>query len=110
MFIEININGLKAYGLSWYASSEEYMSLRKKTLFILSLIFVCLAVFLYSFSKTILLKGFADIERQISNQSLHQLMNILSLNISSLNSQIKNWAAWDETYDFIENPDNGFAE
>jgi len=78
------------------------MSLRKKTLIIISLTFLGLMVTLYFASRLILLGSFAQLEQQNMRQHVARVLNALSDELTALNITAGDWAAWDETYAFAE--------
>ena len=78
------------------------MTLRKKTLLIISVTFLSLAVILYFISQHILLDSFTKLEEQNTRQNVERVLRALSNELYSLESIVGDWAAWDDTYAFIE--------
>lgn len=86
------------------------MTLRNKSLIVISFTLLCLILFFYSVSSTIITGGFSQIEEQ------HVIMNVdratmsISDDISGLSGEVGDWASWDDAYEFIENADPGYKE
>jgi diguanylate cyclase (GGDEF)-like protein/PAS domain S-box-containing protein len=81
---------------------EKDMTLRKKTLILLSTALLILIVVLYVISKTVILKSYASLEEQNTRAHVQLVLKTLSANISAQESKTGDWANWDDTYDFIK--------
>ncbi len=86
------------------------MTLRKKTLYIISITFVSLIVILYFISQNILLDGLAEIEEENTHQNVERALSALSNDLSSLEATSGDWASWDDTYAFIEDVNTDYIE
>jgi sensor domain CHASE-containing protein len=84
------------------------MSLRKKTLITIGLTIVSLIVILYTTSRIILLGSFAALEEQNTSRNVEQALNALSKELSLLSATNGDWAAWDDTYIFIEDANEDY--
>ncbi|WP_340643586.1 CHASE4 domain-containing protein [Phormidium pseudopriestleyi] len=62
---------------------------------------------IYLSSSTLLLAGFAKFEQQDTARNVKRAVDVLSDEIDKLSFTANDWAAWDDTYAFIEdeNPD-----
>ncbi len=62
---------------------------------------------IYLSSSTLLLAGFAKFEQQDTARNVKRAVDVLSDEIAKLSFTANDWAAWDDTYAFIEdeNPD-----
>ncbi len=78
------------------------MSLRRKLLVSIGLILAVLLVLLYFAASAILTSSFADLEEQLILQDVNRALRILETEVLNLNRLLRDWAAWDETYAFIE--------
>lgn len=78
------------------------MTLRKKALIIIGVTFACLVVSLYFMSRMVLLRGFSDLEERYVRRDLKRVLGALSDEIVTLDTMVFDWAAWDDTYAFIE--------
>jgi len=85
------------------------MSLRKKTLIIVSLTIVTLVAILYGASEIILLTGFSKLEDQHIRNNVEQVVDSLHSDVSHLDSTTEDWAAWDDTYAFIDGKNNNYV-
>ncbi|MCR4408161.1 MAG: PAS domain S-box protein, partial [Anaerolineae bacterium] len=86
------------------------MTLRKKTLFIVSATIIALFVILYSASQVILLRGMAELEERITRQNVQRAVNTITDDLATLDATAGDWAPWDDTYYFIEDVNNGYIE
>lgn len=86
------------------------MALRKKTLIMISVTLTCLIVILYAASKITLLGSFVQLEEQNSRQNVERVLDALFYNLSVLNSEVGDWAGWDETYTFVEDANDDYVK
>ncbi len=77
------------------------MSLRKKTLFLLSVIFILFVFVLVLFSQIYLEKSYEDLEYQYILKNMNQAVSGLNEQVDHLSAQALDWANWDDTYDFM---------
>lgn len=83
------------------------MNLREKTLIIIGITLVCLVAVLYSISQVIVMGSFVELEEENTHQNVERVLKSLSNDLAMMSSTANDWAAWDDTYTFIEdgNPD-----
>jgi sensor domain CHASE-containing protein/two-component sensor histidine kinase len=86
------------------------MKLRKKTLIIISFTLISLIVILYAASQIILLRSFVALEEQDTHQNVERVQSALASEISNLDAFNYDWAAWDDTYDFIQDSNEDYIE
>ncbi|OQW93413.1 MAG: hypothetical protein BWK79_11265 [Beggiatoa sp. IS2] len=86
------------------------MTLRKKTLLMVGTALVGLVILLFSFSSTILLKGFTQLERKIAEKNVNRVVNLLSEELNSLGVEAADYAFWDDAYRFMQTLDKTFTE
>jgi PAS domain S-box-containing protein len=86
------------------------MTLRKKTLIIIGAILISLIAILYAVSQSILMDSFLELEEQNTQKNVGRAQNALSDDISSLVTMTRDWATWDDTYNFIENANTEYIE
>jgi len=60
-----------------------------------------LILILYVVVQIILLGSFAELEKRFASQSVERAMIALSGEIAALDTIVLDWAAWDDSYDFI---------
>ncbi|MGD8505923.1 MAG: CHASE4 domain-containing protein, partial [Candidatus Bathyarchaeota archaeon] len=85
------------------------MNLRKKTLIIISVTIISLIAILYVASQTILLGGFAVLEEQDTHKNVERVQSALSAELSNLDAFVHDWAAWDDTYAFIQDANEDYV-
>lgn len=86
------------------------MKLHRKALITIGVTLVSLIVVLYATSQIILLGGFAELEEQNTYQNVERAISALSDELSTLNAMTYDWAAWDDTYTFIEDVNDGYIK
>jgi PAS domain S-box-containing protein len=77
------------------------MSLQKKTLLITGLTLLCLIALLYAISYNLLLGSFAELEEQTTRRNVERVLSALAEDLSTLEATLGDWAAWDDTYNFV---------
>ena len=86
------------------------MTLRNKSLIIIGLTLLCLILFFYSVSSTIMTGNLNQIEQNQAIKNVDSAEMSISDDISSLNGIVGDWAAWDETYEFIDDSNPKYIE
>jgi PAS domain S-box-containing protein len=86
------------------------MTLRQKTLIIISVTLLCLLIALDFSLSTIWLNGFAQIELQQTSENVERVTEALANDLEQLNITAGGWAAWNETYDFVENVNDRYIQ
>jgi PAS domain S-box-containing protein len=88
----------------------KHMTLRRKTLLIIGVTLVGLIVILDASSQIILLGGFAELEEQSTRRDVERTLDALINDLAELNSKAGDWAAWDDTYAFIEDANDEYVK
>ncbi len=78
------------------------MSLKTKVLLIISAVFICAMGLIYAFSRLIFIRGLKEIEEQNTSVQVEQAVGVLTYLINDLEADTADWAAWDDTYEFIQ--------
>lgn len=78
------------------------MTLRKKTLAIVSLVVLSLILILYAISRFVLLDNFKKLEEENTRRNVARVADAIYANLSNLNITAGDWSAWDDTYAFIQ--------
>ena len=78
------------------------MTLRQKTLAIILATMVGLLVLLYVGYSATVLRGFELLEQQDAGVNVERVLAYLASQTRNLSLQIKDWAHWDDTYQFIQ--------
>jgi len=86
------------------------MTLRKKALTIIGATTICLIVTLYVIVRGIILSGFAQVEEEYVEHHVQMALNALHDEVSALDTTTYDWAAWDDTYAFIQDANRHYIE
>lgn len=86
------------------------MTLRKKTLIIISITFLGLITALYFIAQNFLFDNLLKVEANNTHQNVNRVLNALSSELSFMESMTADWAAWDDTYAFIEDANEEYIE
>ena len=78
------------------------VKLRWKTLGIVVITIVSLVGILFIVSQIIMQKGVADMEQKITSQDINRVLETIDNELSNLNATTLDYAAWDDTYAFIQ--------
>ena len=78
------------------------MKLREKTLTIAGITLVGLIIILYVTSQVIIKSSFLKLEEEYTRENVERVLNAVSDSILTMNSTASDWAAWDDTYAFVE--------
>lgn len=85
------------------------MSLRIKTLMTIGAVTLCLLVALYIPAALILPASFAALEQHHMDHDLVQVAAILDNEAAALALTAQDWAAWDDTYQFVEDGNQAYV-
>jgi len=85
-------------------------SLRGKTLLIIILAMVGLVGGLYSISRVVLLRGFANLEEDFARENLKQASSAVNNELDTLERTTSEYAAWDQTYAFLHGKNPGYPK
>ena len=86
------------------------MTLRKKTIVIVGATLVGLILILFAVSQGIMLSSFSQLETKDTSKNVERALGALSDDTSSLVTMTRDWAVWDDTYNFIENGNKEYIE
>ena len=78
------------------------MTIRTKALIIIGVSLLCMAGIIYATSRVTFMRGLEEIEERYTSRDVEQVVSTLSYIISDLETDTADWAAWDDTYAFIE--------
>ena len=81
------------------------LTLRAKSLALIGLLLVSLTVLLYAFSHTVLLDSFEKLEHDSIQRNTQRVLNVLDNELANVDTLGRDWAAWDDTYAFVEDLD-----
>ncbi|KJH71035.1 EAL domain-containing protein [Aliterella atlantica] len=86
------------------------MTLRKKTLLLISITLSCLIAVMYVTSTTLLMKGFERVEVQSTRENVQRVVDAYNEKLTKLSLMNEDWAEWDSTYRFIENRNSTYIQ
>lgn len=86
------------------------MTLRKKILAVIGLTFLIGVAFFYGITSRIIFGSFLDLEEQNTETNVRRALDALAKDIEGLESTGADWAAWNETRDFVMNGNREYIE
>ena len=78
------------------------MTLRRKTLAIIGITFIGLVIGMYVTSQAIVLNSFSQEEGKDVLRDMERVRGALADQLSALEGTTRDWAIWDDTYEYIE--------
>src|SRR4051812_38593525 len=84
------------------------MTLRRKTILIMTLTLLGLILLLYMVFRMIMLDSYSSLEQQVTLRDLDRARNSLQNDIDALGHSIHDWSSWDDTYQFVQDENSGF--
>lgn len=78
------------------------MTIRKKALLAITVIFVGLIVILFVISRFVLLENLNKLEKDNTSRDVERVLNVWAYTVSDLVSTTTDWSSWDDTYAFLE--------
>jgi sensor domain CHASE-containing protein len=72
--------------------------------------FISLIIIQYTASQMIFLNSFAAHEEEETNENMERIRSALFDGLSYLDSYVYDWAAWDDTYAFIQDLNEDYIE
>ncbi|HEX5691655.1 MAG TPA: CHASE4 domain-containing protein, partial [Roseiflexaceae bacterium] len=95
---------------SWGANTARPTTLRTRTLLIVLTTLLGLIVVLYLPVRFLLLDSYLSIEEQDVRNNTERALNALADELSALSRTAGDYAAWDDTYDFMQSGDPSYVE
>jgi PAS domain S-box-containing protein len=86
------------------------MTVARKMVLLLLVIFVLLSASLFGFHRYIILEGFSGLEFKEAAQDLDRAILAIEVQAERLGLTCWDWAAWDHTYEFIQDKNALFIE
>ncbi len=77
---------------------------------IFALVFISLILIQYAASQLIFLNSFATLEEQDTNKNIERARSALLVELDNLDTYTYDWAAWDDTYTFIQDVNEDYIE
>ena len=85
------------------------MTLRRKTILIMTVTLLGLVLLLYLVFRMIMLDSYSSLEQHITLRNLDRARNSLQNEIDALGRSIHDWSSWDDTYQFAQDDNSDFA-
>jgi sensor domain CHASE-containing protein len=86
------------------------MDLRRKLLIIVGVTLVCTLIAFYAITHGIVLGAFVSLEERNTQQNMNRFMNLLSEDLSSIDTMVRAWAPRDDTYTFLRDGNLQYIE
>jgi two-component system cell cycle sensor histidine kinase/response regulator CckA len=93
------VRRLRKLGLRW-----GNLTLRQKTILISAATVLGLIAIAIVVSQTILMASYAKLEKQYTAKDVERALHLLQEEVAGLATVTNDWATWDDTYRFIEEP------
>ena len=86
------------------------MTLRTRVLWLLFAAFTASAACQYAIGRLVIYPRFLELDRAQATQNLERAIQALQREIDALIPSINDWAAWDDTYHFVQDHNQGFID
>lgn len=86
------------------------MKLRQKTLLVIGATLVGMVGVFYVAASTILLRAIEQAEEQSNRQAIQGVLNVLDQEKEDFDQRFLDWAAWDDTYQFVQDRNQTYIE
>ena len=86
------------------------MNLWEKTLFTIAVGVIIVAAMLYGVQRLVVLRSFAELEQEYAQRDVRQALNAVSREVLFLDQLANDWAAWDDTYEFVQRPNDPYRQ
>lgn len=90
--------------------SKKNLSIREKILFIAFSLIIPLPIVFAFVSNEILSESYEEIEQQEVLEDISRAYDSLENTLSQLNVKLSDWAAWDDTYKFVQDKNEAYIE
>ena len=86
------------------------MTIKLKFMFLLIAVFLLYGAADYGILQCIIYPGFLSLEQMEAQKDMDRCTRTIEREIHHLSALCLDWAAWDETYSFIKDPDSNYPE
>ena len=86
------------------------MELRWKTFAIIGVAVISLVGIMVVVTRTMMMENAAEMEQKTTRQSINLVLNALSNELDTLNATTQDYAAWDDTYAFIQDGNPNYVD
>ena len=85
------------------------MKLRTKTLLANGVLLAGLLAALRAASSQIVFEGFGKVEQRLTRRNVDRVRDALGQELAGLDRTLRDWSAWDDTYEFIEDENEAYV-
>ncbi|MGB0823633.1 MAG: hypothetical protein ACPGSK_05835, partial [Alphaproteobacteria bacterium] len=78
------------------------LSIRWKIALLAAAVLCCVMVVLAGVLVAVVRPGFAEIEKELAAERMRSVLGMIQSDKAALDSLVIDWAAWDDTYDFVK--------
>jgi signal transduction histidine kinase len=86
------------------------MTLRRRTLFVVMVTLATLMVLMYAVADITFMRSIVELEQANAQDSVKKVRNIMIKELDELDGTAWDWAAWDDTYAFMEDGNEEYLE
>ena len=86
------------------------MTIKKRIIVIVSIFFIGTIIVALTISNLVIQKRFLEIENQTVSTNMNRAINTFFNDITELSHFNKDWSAWDDTYEFIDNGNKNYID
>lgn len=86
------------------------MTIRKKAFYTTSVLVIGLLALMYVIFRTAIIGNFEKLEEQLLRKDVARSIDALNEDISNLDRTVLDYAAWDDTYTFIQEKNTEYVE
>ena len=86
------------------------MSLKIKAAIIVSVIFILLGIVDFCIRQFIIFPGFLSLKRENAKDNSIRIIEAFNREINYMDRLTHDWSAWDDTYNFVENPTDEYID
>jgi len=86
------------------------MRLHNKTFTAICLVTLALLLAGYFISQSVLLSSYTKLEEQDTEQKMGRVLGVLNDDIFGLDAIVSDWAAWDDTYTFVQDANEEYVQ
>lgn len=92
------------------SKQKKYESLRRRTLITLGLMVVGLVLVVYLIFNSIIKSSITELEHQDVQENLKRVQNAIVDDLDKMASIAEDWAAWDDTYYFVNDKNERYVK
>ena len=86
------------------------ISMGKQTFIVVFCTTLILFSMLFLISDLMYMEGYKEFEEQIVKEDMNRVSEALSTQLNTLSTLCYDWAVWDETYEFVQEPNAEYIE